>query len=53
MQDRFESLIVDEMDEKFPEIDHRLLGRNKGFSQNKGTFIYLYGTAKILRSQSS
>jgi len=49
MQHRFESLTVVEVDKKFPEIDHCLLRRNKGFSQNKGTFTYFHGKCQIIK----
>ena len=49
MQDRFESLVLVEMDKKFLELDRCLLGRNKGFSQNKGTFTYLHGKCQNIK----
>jgi hypothetical protein len=49
MQDRFESLIVVEVDKKLLEIDNCLLERNKGFSQNKGTLKYFHGKCQNMK----
>jgi len=49
MQDRSESLIVVEMGKKFTERDQCLLGRKKGFSQNKGTFTYFQGKCQNIK----
>jgi len=49
MQDRSESLIVVKMGKKFTERDQCLLGRKKGFSQNKGTFTYFHGKCQNIK----